>query len=81
MKKWEYWSGILVADDKFINEYDAYFPGSNLLEPENHTSFPQMTLMGNLGWELIHVEPHTAYRFKQVEVPNAYFCVFKRRKV
>ncbi|NPV66067.1 MAG: hypothetical protein HPY64_02840 [Anaerolineae bacterium] len=81
-QQWEYWSGILWAEQKRKSKQNE--EASPIYAPQH--LIPELNALGAEGWELVHMQPvyagdnHDVLAFaSDVRLwTHAYFCVFKR---
>jgi hypothetical protein len=92
-EKWEYLTKFIWAsiENEGAKEYvQQRWPGWQPAKYSPETMIPELNSYGNIGWELVHMQPVGAVG-KNRDVgfvagqgmplwSNAYFCVFKRRK-
>jgi hypothetical protein len=92
-EKWEYLTKFIWAsiENEGAAEYmQRAWPGAQPAKYAPETMIPELNSYGNIGWELVHMQPVGAVG-KNRDVgfvagqgmplwSNAYFCVFKRRK-
>jgi hypothetical protein len=92
-EKWEYLTRFIWAsiENEGAREYiQGAWPIWQPAKYSPETMIPELNAYGDIGWELVHMEPVGAVgKNRDVgfvageAVPrwsNVYFCVFKRRK-
>ena len=91
IEKWEYWTGYLHASitnagvRDFLRKTMPDWANPPKFTPE--AMIPDLNMMGDQGWELVHMQPVVVAGsdgdiFFPAGAPawsHAYFCVFKRR--
>lgn len=86
MTKWEYWTGILMANSDDEREYlKGRWPDWDPPKHAPQATIPALNRFGKSGWELVHMQPvYAGNKFDIAQggdirhFANSYFCVFKR---
>ncbi len=93
-EQWEYLTCFMFAhiDNKGAREYMRLnWPDHEPAKYSPETMIPELNMLGEEGWELVHMEPIGSVG-KNDDVgfvagdamprwSNSYFCVFKRRRI
>ena len=87
-EKWEYHTTFLYADSEHRREFlEGRWPEWRPPRYAAESMIPDLDQLGAEGWELVHMEPvcgvgkNGDVKFTLGACSNAYFCVFKRRRV
>lgn len=91
VQRWEYLTRFMYAniENKYAQEYlRIRKPDLEFAKYSPETMIPELNELGELGWELVHMEPVGAVGKNEdvgfvagEAIPrwsNSYFCVFKR---
>lgn len=91
--KWEYLTRFMFAssdNEGALEYYLVQWPGEKPSKYDPETMIPELNVLGEQGWELVHMQPVGAVGNKgdvgfvageaMARWSNSYFCVFKRRK-
>jgi len=93
MEQWEYWTEFVFANIESPGAAEFIRQGWPDRKPPKftpETMIPHLNAFGEVGWELVHMQPVVVGRNADVgfvhgggapgvQWSNAYFCVFKRR--
>ena len=92
-KRWEYLTRFFYANaenDGAMAYYLMNWPGQKPAKYAPETMIPELDVLGEQGWEMVHMEPVGAVGKKgdvgfiagdaMARWSNSYFCVFKREK-
>ncbi len=88
MEQWEYLT-LFVEARAATKEARQFIKDNFDKKPKRHSPeamIPELNQLGEIGWELVHMEPvprvggKEDIQFDRFSWSNKYFCVFKRRK-